>query len=217
MPEQYSLYLCFFSFFSVTVFLYKWLTTAKTALKNLPPSPRKFPIIGNLHQIGPDPHISLGALAQKVALGKKYGNDKGNSYKYLIGELNKLLGYFSSIGEYIPLLYWVDCLRGLRGKVEKVADEVDAFLESVLGDHRLGESDNDDANKDFVSILLEIQKQNTDTGFSIDRDCIKAVILDMFDFELPHGENMEDLDMTSVTGLTVRRKSPLLVIATPHV
>ncbi|KAK1363177.1 Cell division control protein 48 isogeny C [Heracleum sosnowskyi] len=125
-------------------------------------------------------HLERALKYILVALGKKYGNDKANSYKYLIGELNKLLGYFSSIGEYIPLLYWVDCLRGLRGKVEKVADEVDAFLESVLGDHRLGESDNDDANKDFVSILLEIQKQNTDTGFSIDRDCIKAVILDMF-------------------------------------
>ena len=41
-----------------------------------------------------------------------------------------------------------------------------------------------------------------------------ANVVHKFDFELPNGERNEDLDMSGVNGLTLRRKSPLLVIAT---
>nr|AXS77254.1 psoralen synthase [Glehnia littoralis] len=68
MQEQNPLYLYFFSLSFVTIFLYKWLTHKKTPSKNLPPSPPQIPIIGNLHQIGPDPQVSLRDLA------KKYGS-----------------------------------------------------------------------------------------------------------------------------------------------
>nr|QPC57094.1 CYP71AJ48 [Kitagawia praeruptora] len=300
MLEQYPLFLYFLSLSFVTIFLYKWLTLNKTALKNLPPSPPKLPIIGNLHQIGPEPHISLRALAQKygplmllkfgsvpvlvvssadaareilktndlvfsdrpyssvanrlsyngrdvgfaryseywrqvksvcvtqllssrrvhsfhnvreeevalliqnieyphsklvnlsdmlaelttnvvcrVSLGRKYeSGHKGNSYKILLKEIMKLLGS-RSMGDYFPLLGWVDWLSGLKGEVEKAANEIDTFLEGVLRDQpSTTASNNGSANKDFLSILLEIQ--NTDAGSSIDRECIKAIILDMF-------------------------------------
>ncbi|KAK1381075.1 Cytochrome P450, family 71, subfamily A, polypeptide 25 [Heracleum sosnowskyi] len=180
MLEQSPLYLYFCPLSLITIFLYKWLTLRKAAVKNLPPSPPKVPIIGNLHQIGPDPHVSLRDLAQKVALGRKYYSVyKGKSYKILFDELMKMLGYSRSIGDFFPWLGWVDWLSGLNGKVEKAANEIDTFLEGVLRDHpSTTASNNGCANKDFVSILLEIQK--TDAGSSIDRECIKAIILDIF-------------------------------------
>ncbi|XP_074314963.1 cytochrome P450 736A117-like [Silene latifolia] len=48
------------SFLSFLIILYPWLST-----KNRLPSPRKLPIIGNLHQLGTLPHRSLRKLSDK--------------------------------------------------------------------------------------------------------------------------------------------------------
>ncbi|CAA2962306.1 cytochrome P450 71A6-like, partial [Olea europaea subsp. europaea] len=54
-----------FAFVLCIVVLFKWyFNPVSKARKRLPPSPPKFPVIGNLHQLGLYPHRSLQALSK---------------------------------------------------------------------------------------------------------------------------------------------------------
>ena len=110
---------------------------------------------------------------------KKYTNStedgEENSFRELFQNIAQLIGYFS-FSDYIPWLYWIDSLSGLKGRVEKAANEIDAFLEGVIRDHSTALS-NGASSDDLLKTLLEIQKQDSGSAFSIDNDSIKGVIL----------------------------------------
>nr|AHF22087.1 CYP71AU39 [Maesa lanceolata] len=118
----------------------------------------------------------------KVALGRKYSSEEeeDRNFKELLGEFEELLGIFD-VGDYIPWFRWVNKIRGLYGRADNVAKEFDEFLESVLEEHEGREKSGDqkEGTLDFVDVLLEMQKKTT-PGFSIQRENIKAIILDMF-------------------------------------
>ncbi|XP_021719925.1 cytochrome P450 71A26-like [Chenopodium quinoa] len=285
------------------LFLYKWLQLTTVSRKNLPPSPPKLPILGNIHQLGTQPHRSLRSMSEKygelmmiqlgsmptivvssaraareimvthdiafasrpmskkgerllynykdivgspygeywrqmksicvlhllsnkrvrsfrivreeetafliekirlaesspvnlsemfveftndlicrVAFGRKYiGTEGGINFKKIMKEFNRLLAEFN-VGDCIPWLAWIDKLNGWDAKVDNIAKEFDRFLEKVVKEHqdRLDEKgDSDEKVKDFVDVLLDVQKDQT-AHFPIDRDSVKALILDMF-------------------------------------
>ncbi|MFS7964176.1 putative cytochrome P450 [Helianthus anomalus] len=110
----------------------------------------------------------------RVALGRRYDGRKFNN---LLKSALELLGCFS-VGAYIPSLRWVDQLSGLERRVDKVAKEFDEFLEGVLEEH-VSKNRVDVKCEDLVDVLLEIQRDNM-TGFPLEDDMIKALILDIF-------------------------------------
>ncbi|KAL3374485.1 hypothetical protein AABB24_006125 [Solanum stoloniferum] len=121
-------------------------------------------------------------IISRVALGRKYDEGEGGmNAKVTLDELGELFGTFN-IGDYIPLLEWVNKLTGLDTKVEKVAKSLDTFLECVIEEHIIknnkGEYSTGEA-KDFVDVLLEVQN-GKETGFPLQRDSLKAIILDIF-------------------------------------
>ncbi|TMW88147.1 hypothetical protein EJD97_018986 [Solanum chilense] len=121
-------------------------------------------------------------IISRVALGRKYNDEQsGVDAKATLNMFVELLGTFN-VGDYIPWLEWVNRITGLDTKVNKVAKDLNTFLELVIeqhiirnekGENRAGEA------KDLVDVLLEIQNGN-ETGIPLQRDSLKALILDTF-------------------------------------
>ncbi|KAH6788408.1 hypothetical protein C2S51_003414 [Perilla frutescens var. frutescens] len=120
----------------------------------------------------------------RVALGRKYGGHGGEErrVKKFLQDSVELLGA-SPIKDYIPWLGWIDHVNGFDAKVQRVVKQIDEFLEDVVRDHRNSEKlervGDDDAELDFVDILLQFQKENKHTS-PVEDEAIKALILDMF-------------------------------------
>ncbi|XP_057487222.1 cytochrome P450 71A8-like [Actinidia eriantha] len=110
----------------------------------------------------------------RVALGRKYGGEV--RFKELLREFVEYLGFFD-VGDYIPWLGWVNKINGLYDRVERVAKELDDFIESVVEEHERGGREG--GHEDFVDVLLQVQRENVSSG-SPNRETVKALILDMF-------------------------------------
>jgi cytochrome P450 len=120
-------------------------------------------------------------VVSRVALGFKISQgEKGRKFKVLLGEFGQSIGALC-IRDYVPWLWWVDRVNGLIGKVERISKGIDEFLQGIVDDHleKLKKGDSEEDSKNFVEILLVIQRENK-LGFPISSDTIKALILDMF-------------------------------------
>ncbi|XP_049395543.1 cytochrome P450 736A117-like [Solanum stenotomum] len=128
-------------------------------------------------------------IVSRAAFGRKYsGGESGEKFRKLMKEFVGILGGFD-FGTFLPSLAWIDRVSGLEAKVDRVAKEMDEFLEGVVEEHLdshkrvkelFGDKVENENREDFVDVLLGIYKQNMVDGFSIDRDGIKALIVDIF-------------------------------------
>ncbi|KAK1412197.1 hypothetical protein QVD17_33236 [Tagetes erecta] len=116
----------------------------------------------------------------RVAIGKKLD---GVKHITMLRKFMELLVLFS-VGNFFPWLSWVDRIVGSVGRAEKLAKEVDEFLEGIVEERinkNKGEDEDDDESdklgEDFLDILLDVQKNNT-TGFTLDRDSLKVILLE---------------------------------------
>ncbi|KAL0441098.1 UNVERIFIED_CONTAM: cytochrome [Sesamum radiatum] len=117
-------------------------------------------------------------VISRSAFGRKYSEGEiGKKFLSLLTEFLELLGSFP-IGSFIPGLSWISRVNGFDARVDKVSKELDEFLEGVIKEHM--EAPKEDKNgANFVDILLDIYQSNS-SGVSIDRDSIKAILLDVF-------------------------------------
>ncbi|XP_047330989.1 cytochrome P450 736A117-like [Impatiens glandulifera] len=122
----------------------------------------------------------------RASFGRKYDEgEKGRRFRRLLKEFLVVLGTVNA-GDFLPWLSWINKLNGWDNRVDRVAKEMDDFLEEVVEEkmnqrkfEEIVDEDDDERKEGFVDILLRIH-MSQETGVSIDRDSVKAIILDIF-------------------------------------
>ncbi|KAK2655921.1 hypothetical protein Ddye_008973 [Dipteronia dyeriana] len=127
-----------------------------------------------------DLSAKLGALSADVTcrmvFGKKYLDKEFDErgFKALIQE-GMALAAIPNMGDYIPQIASLD-LQGLTKKMKAVSKVFDGFFEKIIDEHVQSKDDN--RTKDFVDVMLDFMGSE-ETEYRIDREHIKAIILDM--------------------------------------
>ncbi|XP_077246511.1 cytochrome P450 71A1-like [Tasmannia lanceolata] len=118
-------------------------------------------------------------MISRVVFGKKCGRHGENIYAGLTRELGVILGLFR-MGDYFPSLEWIDILTGLDARTKKTFRGLDSLFDQVIEEHLNPERDEQSIDKDFVDVMLHVQKESNLQDIPLSKDNLKAVILDMF-------------------------------------
>lgn len=116
----------------------------------------------------------------RSAFGKVYGGDDFNNLLFdTVGSLKT-----KDIGNAIPWMAWINWLNGVNANLRRIHKGFDDVLERIIQEHANGvkqtgddSEDNETSMKDFVDILLEVQRNNLTKNVTLDQDTIKGVIL----------------------------------------
>ncbi|KAF3438767.1 hypothetical protein FNV43_RR21531 [Rhamnella rubrinervis] len=119
-------------------------------------------------------------VVSRCVVGKIFMEEDGSSkFGELTRKLNALLGEFT-VGDFFPKFKWVDFHRGYVKRLVNTFMGLSVVFDQVIGEHKavLG-TQNESQTKDFVDILLRLQKDDT-LDFKLNIYDIKAILADMF-------------------------------------
>ncbi|XP_047983557.1 cytochrome P450 736A117-like [Salvia hispanica] len=117
--------------------------------------------------------FSNDVIGRSAFGGKLSDSENGRKFLKAMADLMELLGVID-IGDFIPWLAWIGRVNGFDRRLDDTAKKIDLVLESVIQERMQEEN-----GQHFVDILLDIYNDKT-ADASIDRDSLKAIILDVF-------------------------------------
>ncbi|KAE8698055.1 hypothetical protein F3Y22_tig00110602pilonHSYRG00058 [Hibiscus syriacus] len=80
-----------------------------------------------------------------------------------------------NLADYIPQIRGLD-LQGLTKRMKIIAKDFDGFFEKIIEEHVRSQDEN--RVKDFIDVMLGFMGSQ-ETEYRVERDTIKAIILDM--------------------------------------
>jgi flavonoid 3'-monooxygenase len=107
--------------------------------------------------------------------GKGGCDPRADEFKAMVVELMVLAGVFN-IGDFIPSLEWLD-LQGVQAKMKKLHKRFDAFLTSIIEEHKSATNKSDEKHKDLLSTLLSLKDVPDDDENKLTDTEIKALLL----------------------------------------
>ncbi|XP_073134441.1 6,7,8-trihydroxycoumarin synthase-like [Henckelia pumila] len=111
----------------------------------------------------------------KAGFGKRYDGEGKRRFDELFKNIQEMLaGFF--VGDYFPLLGWIDKLSGMNSKLGKVFKDLDMFVQELIDDH-LDPKRPESMNGDILDLLIGLKR---DQAASIGWDNIKGVLVDIF-------------------------------------
>ncbi|KAJ0974866.1 hypothetical protein J5N97_016831 [Dioscorea zingiberensis] len=118
----------------------------------------------------------------REVFGKRFSNDgecNRSEHHDLVLEVIELMGGFS-LGDFFPYLQnLLNVITGFKVKLERNFKGMDELFEREIEGHCLSLSDDPGHEEDFLDVLLKLQK-DSNLGFSLKRDHIKGILMDIF-------------------------------------
>lgn len=124
-------------------------------------------------------HLSNEIICQ-IAFGKSYQGKqfKNANFEEVLNEVFAMLNGFWT-ADFFPTFGWIiDMLMGLHKRLDKAFTNLDGFLVRVIEEHLKPGRENLE-HKDLADILLGLSNDQT-CPVRLDRDNVKAVLMDMF-------------------------------------
>lgn len=120
-------------------------------------------------------------VIRRVAFGGNFEKNKceKGGFQREINETMTIIGSFAA-SDFFPYVGWiVDRLTGLKGRLQKSVQALDAFLQETIDKY---EGHNvEEGNEDLIDVLLKIEKQHKEQGSAtLTRTHIKAILMDVY-------------------------------------
>ncbi|KAL5178063.1 Cytochrome P450 71D11 [Glycine soja] len=122
---------------------------------------------------------SIYTIASRAAFGKKCKDQE--KFISVVKKTSKLAAGFG-IEDLFPSVTWLQHVTGVRPKIERLHQQADQIMENIINEHKEAKSKakgNQSEAEDLVDVLIQYE-DGSKPDFSLTRNNIKAIILDIF-------------------------------------